>query len=277
MTDPKYFEEIEHWRQERENNLRAPDGWLTVVGLHWLAEGTNYIGTGPNNDIVLPAGTAPEHIGVLDRKGEEVHLKVDPKVRVFIDRNQVQEASLKPDTFGEQTVVEVGELTLLTIVRGERVGIRVKQENHPNRSNFPGRDWYPPKKVLRIPAVIFPYTPPKNVPIENVLGDIEESSIDARLEFAFGSKEYSLDAYSLEDGRYQILFKDKTSGGSTYPAGRYVVTEKAENKQVVIDFNKAYNPPCAFTDFATCPLPPPQNLIALDIRAGEKYVKFSKT
>lgn len=260
-----------------EDKLRAPDGWLTLVGLHWLEEGANYLGASPTNDIVLPPGTAPEHVGVLERLGDEVYLKADSKVRVSINGNPIQESSLEPDTSGEPTVMSAGDLTFFVIIRGKRVGIRVKQEEHPNRVNFPGRVWYPPSKAFRVPAAVIPYDPPKPGPIENVLGDFEESTFEARLVFTMRKKEYGLDAFRLQDGRYQILFKDGSNGVTTYPAGRYVVTEKDGGEHVVVDFNKAYNPPCAFTLFATCPLPPPQNRIALAIQAGEKYAKLSNT
>lgn len=277
MTKRNYSGQIQSFRQEMEDKLRAPDGWLTLVGLHWLEEGANYLGTDPSNDIVLPGGTAPEHVGVLERHGEEVVVKVDSRVQVSINGSQVQESSLKPDTSGMPTVISVGDLTFFVIIRGSRVGIRVKQEDHPNLLNFTGRDWFQPSKVFRVPAEVIPYNPPKPAQIENVLGDIEDSSFEARLEFKIRKNGFNLDAFRLNDGRFQILFKDDSSGVSSYPAGRYVVTDKESEGQVMIDFNKAYNPPCAFTNFATCPLPPPQNKISLSIQAGEKYTKLAKT
>ena len=214
---------------------------------------------------------------MLERSNEDVLLRVDSRSDVLIEGKLVQEECfLKPDTSGEPTIVTVGELRFFLIVRGERVGIRVKQENHPNRLKFDGRVWYEPSLPWRVTAAVTPYDPPKQSPVLNVLGDTEESEFNARLEFSLNGSQHNLDAFLLEDGRYYILFKDSSSGVSTYPSGRYLVTEKAVEGQVVIDFNKAYNPPCAFTDFATCPLPPPQNLLSAAVQAGEIYRHRSK-
>jgi uncharacterized protein (DUF1684 family) len=269
-----YVSEIKEWQSDMEDRLRSPDGWLTLVGLHWLEEGVNTLGSTPTNSVSFPEGTAPEKIGTLTLKDAKVTLEVAEGIIATLEGNPITKQELEPDTGRKPDIVYVGEINFHVIVRGNRIGIRAKQANSPLRVNFPGRSWWLIDQEFRVTAEIIPYTPQKMVPIPDVLGDINETAMDCQLKFTFHRQTYTLDAFALPSGQYYILFHDQSCGQGSYPSGRFLVTEYAEDDQVVIDFNKAHNPPCAFTPYATCPLPPTQNHLPLMIQAGERYVEI---
>jgi uncharacterized protein (DUF1684 family) len=269
-----YVGEIKAWQTEKEDQLRAPDGWLTLIGLDWLDNGSNTIGTGPANKIILPEGTAPENAGTLTLENGQVTFDVEEGVVATLNSNPITNQVLESDINRNPDIVFVGEVNFHVIVRGGRIGIRTKQTNSPLRVNFPGRSWWLIDRDFSIEAEVIPYEPQKMVNIPDVLGDIKETAMDCQLKFTFQRKEYALDAFALPSGQYYILFHDLSCGNGSYPSGRFLVSEYPEDGHVIIDFNKAHNPPCAFTPFATCPLPPEQNYLPLKIQAGERYVEL---
>jgi uncharacterized protein (DUF1684 family) len=269
-----YVGEIKSWQTEMEDRLRAPDGWLTLVGLDWLDKGSNTIGTALTNKIVLPEGTAPEKVGTLTLENGQVSFAVEEGVDASLNSNPITNQVLESDINRNPDIVYVGEVNFHVIERGTRLGIRTKQTNSPLRVNFSGRGWWLIDKDFRVKAEIIPYAPQKMVNIPDVLGDVQETAMDCQLKFQFQRKEYTLDAFALPSGQYYILFHDLSCGSGSYPSGRFLVTETPEDDHVFIDFNKAHNPPCAFTPFATCPLPPEQNYLPLKIQAGERYVEI---
>jgi len=272
MNTQRYFEEIEAYQKTLDQQLRAPDGWLTLAGLHWLQPGINSIGADTSSDVCLPPYSAPQHIGNLTLSDGKVVFQPDHGIETRIDGGIVsQKVELEPDINRNPTQVTLGDLTFFVIVRGERVGIRVKQVSHPRRINFPGRVWWPIDEQFRVQARVEMYKPQKMVIIPDILGDENETGIDYALKFILDGHKHSLDAFGMPNGQYYILFHDLSCGKGSYPAGRFLVTETPEDETVVIDFNKAYNPPCAFTPFATCPLPPQQNYLKTQIKAGERY------
>ncbi len=270
-----YRDEIALWRQNREEGLKKEGGWPSVAGLHWLKEGDNAIGGGAGNDYVLPAGSAPDRVGVIMLLNRRAFLKVAPGVTVHVNGNPFTDSELKTDAQGKPDKVTLNDLAFTVIQRGKRTGIRLWDNNAPARKNFTGLKWYPTDKAYRITAKFVPYAPPRKMSILNILGDMEEGVSPGYVTFVLKGQEYRLETQSEGDELF-INFKDETSGKETYPPGRFLYASKPVNGQVVLDFNRAYNPPCAFTEFATCPLPPSQNRLKVRIEAGEKKYHTSE-
>jgi uncharacterized protein (DUF1684 family) len=262
--------EVLEWRQERLQSLTAGDGWLTLTGLFWLEEGESTCGSDPGSDVVLPA-SAPRRTGVLKRAGGEVELVLEPGVEATIDGRPAGRATLATDAGGEPTRVELGTVSFYLIERDGRIGVRVKDRDHPHLKDFRGLDYYPVDLRWRVDARFEPYDPPKKVPVPTVLGTISEEESPGAVVFRLAAHDHRLDALPGGDGELFFVFGDKTNGGETYGGGRFLYAPVADaGGRVVLDFNRSYNPPCAFTPFATCPLPPPENKLGLAVRAGEK-------
>jgi uncharacterized protein (DUF1684 family) len=268
---PNYAADVEAWRVKREARLKADGGWLTVAGLFWLKEGPNRFGSGKDNDVVLPS-SAPERAGVFEFQAGKVKLRLEAAVPASIDGKLVTTADMRPDTSGSPDVLALGPLTMHVIERGGRFGIRLKDNDSPARKAFKGLEWFPVSEQYRVTARFVPYDPPRKITIPNVLGDASEMPSPGYAAFTLGGKELRLDPV-LEDAASDelfFIFRDETSGRGTYGGGRFLYTEKPKDGSVVLDFNKAYSPPCAFTRYATCPLPPKQNRLGVRIEAGEK-------
>jgi len=270
--DDVYTSEIQKWRAERLEEINGENGWTTLVGLFWLSEGQNRFGSDRSNDIVLPRNRSPKFAGSLNLSKDVVHLEARPEAGITNGGSPANNLVLQTDDAGKPTVLKMGSLTFFVIKRGEKFGLRVKDKHHPARSNFAGLGYFPTDLNWRLEAKFEPYNPPKIVPIVNVLGMVENMTSPGALAFEMSGMTYRLDPV-LEKGSNKlfIIFADKTSGNETYGAGRYLYADppNADGK-VVVDFNKAHNPPCAFTKFATCPLPPRQNRLAIWVEAGEK-------
>ncbi|MEK6408241.1 MAG: DUF1684 domain-containing protein [Acidobacteriota bacterium] len=270
--EPSYLKQIERWRSERLEEINGNNGWTSLVGLFWLNEGQNKLGSDPSNDIVLPRERAPKFAGSLLLDKGVVRLEATPDAGITNGDKTVRTLVLQSDADGLATVLKLGSLTLFVIKRGEKLGLRVKDKQSPARSSFAGLDYFPINSKWRLEARLEPYDPPKIVPIANVLGMVDNMTSPGALVFQVNGKTYRLDPV-LEKGSKQlfIIFADKTAGKETYGAGRYLYADPpGEDGKVVVDFNKAHNPPCAFTQFATCPLPPRQNRLPFRIDAGEK-------
>lgn len=253
---------IEEWQASRDKRLRSEDGWLTLIGLFWLDEG--------NNVITLPKKDTPPI--KLVRSGDKV--TIEPDSAMTIDAKPVAAPTeLRNDTAeGGPTFVQMGTVRFNVIKRGDRYGLRVKDSQADTRTQFEGMDYYPIDAKWRVEARMEPYNPLKKIPITDVTGSTSDNESPGALVFTLDGREYRVDPI-LEEGSDElfIIFKDETSRDETYQAGRYLYAAKpGADGKTVIDFNKAYNPPCVFTPFATCPLPPPQNRLPLRIEAGEK-------
>jgi hypothetical protein len=267
--------EVMKWRQNRDSRLRREDGWLTLVGLHWLSPGKNEIGSAGTNAIVLPAN-APARIGTLELKDGQVTLVPAAGAPLTIDGQAVAgPVRLYEDAHDAgPTIVHSGSLNFQIIKRGERFGVRVKDAQAPERLHFQGMDYFPIDPRWRFVARFEPYQPARRVTITDVTGAQSEQTVPGALVFEADGKPYRLDAIDEGPGELFVIFKDETSRDLTYPAGRYLyVPRPGADGTLVLDFNKAYNPPCVFTPFATCPLPPPQNRLPIRIEAGEKNYK----
>jgi hypothetical protein len=265
-----YRREIDSWRAARDSNLRDPKGWLTLVGLFWLDEGDNRFGSDPRNRVVLPAGKAPAFAGSLVRHGGAVTVRAEPGSGLVSDAGPVTEMSMAPDAKGKPKVLRLGSISFFVIKRGDRLGVRVKDSQSPALAAFHGVQSYPADPGWRVVARFEPHPRPTSIPITNVLGMTEQDPSPGAVVFEHGGKTYRLDALDNGDGSLELLFADTTTGRETYGAGRFLDTDPPRDGKVVVDFNKAYNPPCAFTTFATCPLPPRQNRLAVAVTAGEK-------
>jgi uncharacterized protein (DUF1684 family) len=256
-----YRAEVERWRAAREQQLKAEDGWLYVAGLFWLKQGDNRIGTDPACEITLPAGTAAPNAGVVTLSGG--------RARVWLAGRESSE--LYSDTSGHPNAVPIGRLKLLLISRGGRYAIRLKDNLSAMRRNFAGLHWYPVDESWRILAKFRAYPKARKLVFNTVAGVKEEMANPGYVSFVHSGQEYRLDAASEGPGLF-FVFRDGTSGKTTYGGARFLNAEAPRNGVVILDFNRAVNPPCAFTPYATCPLPPPQNRIKLPITAGEmKY------
>lgn len=269
-TTSEYTREVETWRAERVARLEAPRGWLSLVGLHWLKEGANTVGSGKDNAIVLAKG--PETLGVVTLKDGKVSIALDPDAGATIDGRRETSAVLRDDSRPNPTVVEFGTVGFYAIRRGERIGLRVKDTEAPARTRFLGIDYFPIDPSWRIVANWVPFEPAHQLEVPNVLGDVDEMPVPGKAVFERDGKTYEL-LPVLEDPDADSLFfilADRTNGKQTYGAGRFLYTGMPEDGKLVIDFNRAYNPPCAFTPFATCPLAPPENRLDLAVTAGEK-------
>jgi hypothetical protein len=271
-ADEAYRAAVRKWRSEREARLTSDGGWLTVAGLFWLKEGDNPFGTDPGADIVLPAGSAPAKAGVFARKGERVTLRLLPGAAGRVGGKPVEgPVALRADTSGASDVLEMGDLSMNVIERGGRYGIRLKDRNNAPRKSFTRLKWFEVEEEYRIEARWVPYPEPKPVEVPNVLGQIAPMPSPGYAEFTLAGKALRLDAV-LEGPDAEelfIIFRDQTSGKETYGAGRFLYADLPKGGKVVLDFNKAYSPPCAFTPYATCPLPPRQNRLPVRVEAGE--------
>jgi uncharacterized protein (DUF1684 family) len=273
-----YAKEIDQWHAERWASLKSEDGWLTLVGLFWLKDGDNKFGSDPANEIVLPQGKIGPQAGIFVLKDGVVRIETPLKTGFTVDRKPVTSLVLTSDVDGSPTLLRHGSLTFQIIKRNERIGVRVKDKENPDRLNFQGTPFYPVALKWRIDAQFVPYNPTKPVSITNVLGMQSDETSPGAVKFEVDGNSYQLDAITEKgEPEYFMIIADKTSGKETYPAGRYLYISPPDAAgRVVIDFNKAYSPPCAFTKFATCPLPPRQNRLPFAIEAGEKYSAHPK-
>ncbi len=265
-----YRREIEGWRAKRDAGLKNPDGWLTLVGLFWLEEGDNRFGSDPGNRLVFPAGKAPAVAGTLVRHGDAVTVRAEPGAGLESDGHPVTEMALAADGKGKPTVLRLGSLSFYVIKRGDRLGVRVKDSQSPALAAFHGLASFPADPGWRVTARFEAHSQPKSIAIANVLGQVDDEPSPGVVVFERGGKTYRLDALANDDGGLFLIFADQTNGRDTYGAGRFLDTDPPRDGKVVVDFNKSYNPPCAFTAFATCPLPPRQNRLAAAVTAGEK-------
>jgi uncharacterized protein (DUF1684 family) len=266
-----YGKEIEKWRSDRETNLKKETGWLAVAGLFWLKEGTNTVGAGENFDVRLTDNFKPGKFGEIEFKNGAATLKVEKGVEAQANGKSIAApVALVSDENGKPTEIGTGTQTFFLIKREERTGIRLKDSNSEARRNFKGLHWFPVDESYKVAARFEPFAEPKEISVPNVLGGKFKMKSPGALKFSLKGKEYALQPLDEGDGALFIIFRDKSSENETYKSGRFLYADKPVNGEAVLDFNKAENPPCAFTAYATCPLPPPGNSLDVEIKAGEK-------
>ncbi|MDZ7372133.1 MAG: DUF1684 domain-containing protein [candidate division KSB1 bacterium] len=265
-----YAKSVETWRQQRINNLKRPDGWLSLIGLFWLREGENSFGSDSGNDLVFPADKADPFLGVFILKDGAVTLRAAKGADIRCHGERVGILPLTADD-GEPTILTHRSLLFYVIKRGDRFGIRLKDTESDLLKRFKGIDCYPIDSNWAVPARFQPYENGKTISIINALGQTVQETCPGALVFTREGQEYRLDIVGQAESDYFIVFGDATNGEETYGGGRFLYVPRADAEgKTVIDFNKAYNPPCVFTPYATCPLPPPQNILPFRVTAGEK-------
>ena len=270
-----YRESIESWIERREGRLMSPDGYLSVIGLFRLQDGENTFGSDSSRDIVFP-DKAPRSIGYFDMTGGKVTVAVDPTVGVRHDGSAVRTLTLLNDRDERgPTILEMGSLSWYVIARGDRLLVRLRDSESKLRSSFAGLERFAIDEGWRIDGRLETYTPDKYIPIDDTIGLTTNQRVFGTIVFEIDGETYRFDALG-KPGAEQlfVIFADGTSGLETYGGGRFVYTDAPDSDvRTTIDFNKAYNPPCAFNDYTTCPLPPHQNRLPIRVTAGEKRYK----
>ncbi|MEW6405250.1 MAG: DUF1684 domain-containing protein [Chloroflexota bacterium] len=270
MTQTTYRQTVLDWRREREEGIRKENGWLALSGLFWLKLGNNKIGSDPKNEIQLP-DRLPALVGYFEFNGKSVSLRTNPGQKVNVNDQLVDFALLQPDISETPSFITLDSVRLVVIQRGNRMGIRMWDNEREERRSFPPRTWYEVNEDFRIPAHYTAYERPKMAFFPDLTGEKSEFPVDGYISFKRDGKDYRLDVSREDDGSFFVRFWDPTSESETYPTGRYIVAEADANGNVTLDFNYAYNPPCAFTDFATCVFAPEQNRLDFKVTAGETY------
>jgi uncharacterized protein len=269
-----YETSIHTERRRREEMLLADRGWLTLAGLDWLQPGQNRVGRSPENDIVLPGAETPPYAGAFWLEDGGTTLIVAPGVTMTANGQPVTQLVMRPDTTSEPDFVELGDLTMVLLARGQRFGIRLWDKASPVRRAFAGLRWYPIRPAYRIAVQFVAYDPPRQLPVSDVLGDETLRPFPGYVCFTWQGQECRLDAEARGD-KFFFNFADLTNGDATHPAGRFLYTDQADSGYVTLDFNLATNPYCAYTAYATCPLPPAQNRLPVRIEAGERRFQGS--
>jgi uncharacterized protein (DUF1684 family) len=270
----QYEDEVHAWREGMDANLRAKNSWLALYGLTWLEEGVTRLGSDPKNDILLPEDSAPAFMGTIEHSPGKTTFSSEAESTITLNGEPIQHSLLTPDTSEDPSYLEVGSLRMVVIERGGLTGLRIWDNNRIERRTFPGRSWFPVDSEFQVQAEFKEHAAGRTIVIPNVQGEQEEVQSLGTVTFTLRNLEGHLEAMEAADNRLFIIFKDSTSGAITYPAGRFLVSEEIMRSTVTLDFNRSYNPPCAFTAFATCPLPPEENHLDFPVEAGERYIPF---
>ena len=266
-----YRSEIEKFREAREAVLNTDTGWLTIAGLFFLTKPVTSFGSDPASDIVLPPG-APAHAGTFALHDGKVAVTAASGVGFVLNGHTVTNASLKSDAIGIPDRIGLQDLTLWVHQSGDRLAIRLRDKNNHLRKEFTGLKWYPLNEAYLVDGEFVPYDMPKTMQIPNILGDIDPMTSPGTATFSLGGQRMQMVAIVDPDHEKELwfIFRDLTTGKETDPAARFLYTPLPVNGKLVLDFNRAQNPPCAYNAFATCPLPPQQNRLGVRIEAGEK-------
>src|SRR6266567_750412 len=268
--DAAYLQSFEKWKTELVDDLKQ--NWLPLAGLFWLKPGANTFGVADDNAIVLPSG--PAHAGTFRLQGEDVSVELQPGVAAKIGDKNDAKAQLQADVTGSPTVIELGALRMHLIKRGVRLGIRVKDLNSEAVRKYAGPVFFPLDMTYRVTATFVPSDGKKSVDVPNVLGDVTPTPISGEVLFKLNGQDLTLTALGGDPAKgLSFVISDLTSKTDTYPGGRFLDTDPVADGKVVLDFNRAYSPPCAVTPYATCPLAPKENRLAVAILAGEKYAR----
>ncbi|HET7396022.1 MAG TPA: DUF1684 domain-containing protein [Gammaproteobacteria bacterium] len=268
-----YQQEIENWRTQRLGRLTATDGWLTLVGLYWLEAGENRFGRGTGNDIVMEYPGLPEQVGMFTLHGKRIVFHAAADSGVISGGVPVTELELRSGAQEETTILQLGTISFQLIQLADRFGIRIRDSAAPARTHFKGLQYFAIEPRWRLEARFEIYSPLRQLAIVNVLGIEEQMDSPGALVFDVDGQTHRLDVV-LETGvtDYFVIFADRTNGKQTYGAGRFLYVHPPVDGKTVLDFNKAYNPPCVFSQFTACPLPPNQNRLPIEVTAGElKY------
>jgi len=273
--DPAWAAEIEAWRARRSASLTSTDGWLTLVGLHWLEPGRHRVGSGDDAEIFLDHEGVPPHAFTLELTPDRrILLDPVPGSGLAVDGEPATPRPLASDRSGAPSLLTLGSLRMVVIQREDRFALRVRDPNSPVRANFQGLQYFPLNPRYRVEARLERYPTLKTVQVPTAQGPPQRMLAPGVVHFALRGRQLSLQPLisSAGDTSYFFVFRDATSGRETYGAGRFLdaTAPPPGSEIVVLDFNRAYTPPCAFTPYATCPLPPPGNVLPIPVPAGEK-------
>ena len=269
--DAAYVKAFDDWKTEQTDDLKK--NWLSLAGLFWLKPGANTFGTDPSNVIVFPKG--PAHAGEFDLQGQDVTVKMQADAQATIDGKPVATAKLDADVTKHATRVDMGSLRFHVIVRGQRVGIRVRDSESAAIRDFKGMTFYPLDLNYRVTAQWIPSDGTKTVDVPTAIGDVSKEKVPGSVAFKLNGEELKLTALGGDPktGLFFVFTDPTAKGAETYPGGRFLDTGPVENGTISLDFNRAYNPPCAVTPYATCPLAPKENRLTVAVTAGEKFDK----
>jgi uncharacterized protein (DUF1684 family) len=266
-----YRADVEKYRHDLETKLTSDTGWLTIAGLAFLTEPETTFGSDPSNGIVLPGGT-PAHVGsFLLAKDGRISVKLKPGQQVkLLDGKPFTGGPVKTDGEGPPDRLVLGDVQVWVHMSGSRPAVRIRDKNNALRKAFSGRKWYAIGEPYRVEATYVPYDTPKELKVPNLLGDIDTMTVPGQVTFTLTGTRHTM-VPVIDDDELWFIFKDLTSGETTYPAARFLYTAMPKDGKVVLDFNRAENPPCAFNPYATCPLPPKENILPMRVEAGEQY------
>lgn len=265
-----YRAEVEQFRHDREAKLTSDTGWLTIAGLHFLTKPETTVGSDAANDIVLP-GNTPARVGRIDLAADRrVSVTLEPGVHAtLLNGKAFPGGPIKTDADDAPDRIVLGDVQMWIHMSGSRPALRVRDRNNPLRRQFTGMKWYPVDAQYRVEGTFVPFDTPKQFQVPNLLGDIDTMTSPGHVRVTLNGRTADMLAITDDDDLW-FIFRDLTSGDTTYPAARFLYTPLPKGGKVVLDFNKAENPPCAFNPFATCPLPPPENRLQVRVEAGEK-------
>jgi hypothetical protein len=273
METEAYLAELDQWRTERLKKLKSRNGWINLAGLYWLHAGMNTFGSDSSNTLVFPE-KAPAFIGTIELRGDSVflHSLLQP---VMTDSLPVSGVRLRDDSQGKSSIMTLQSFAWNVIKRGDRFGIRLRDFENPMSDNLSHIPCFTADPAFRVKARFKAYPTPERIKVPTIMGTEEENLIAGELHFRISGKKRVLYPFKEDEGLF-LVFGDLTNGEETYAAGRFLYTDAPdEDGLVILDFNRAYNPPCAFTPFATCPLPIRKNILPVHVKAGEKAVHLS--
>jgi len=271
LSGDDYHTSLESWKAARLASLKGPSGYLNLAGLFWLKQQQSTFGSAADSDIVFPPA-APPNIGVFQWLDGQVVLAVQPQVIVLHEGTPVTRIRMLDDASEAPVTVAYGSLTWTVIQRDGKFAVRLRDFDHPALRDFPGIDYYLPDTAMQVRALLEPYAVPREVRVDTVIEGLDyRPRSPGILKFLLGGEAFELEAYQAND-QLLLIFGDQTSGYDTYPAGRFLYADQPDQDgYTMLDFNKAENPPCAFNDFATCPVASPRNRLKTRVEAGERF------
>jgi uncharacterized protein len=265
--DSGVIAEIEQWRAEHEDSYTR--NWVPIEGLHFLRDGVQRAGSAPDNDVVLIA-SLPEYLGTFTVASDTVTFEPEPNAAITINGEPAAASVLRHDGTDEPDVIEANGATVVVHPSGERVSLRVRDPNGERARTFAGFDWFPISGDYYVLGRFIPDAAPRRLPVVNTFGDVDTYETEGVVEFTLNGETLRLRPFTTEPGRFYFVFNDASSGTETYEAARFLYSDLREDGTTILDFNEAYNPPCSFNPFTTCPIPLPENQLAIKVLAGEK-------
>ena len=270
MAEKTYRQTINEWRKERNESIRRENAWLSLAGIYWLKLGKNQFGSDPKSEVHLPERIAA-NVGMFEYNGKSVSLRTNPGHKVTVNDKNTDFAILQPDISENPSYIKLEDLQMVVIQRGNRMGVRIWDNKSEKRASFPARTWYDIEEDFRVPVTYTAYERPKMAYFPDLTGEKAEFPVEGYVTFELNGKSHQLDINKEDDETLFLRFWDETANDETYPTGRYLIADIEADGKIYLDFNRAYNPPCAFTDFATCVFAPSQNHLDIRVTAGETY------